>query len=453
MSKNESDEDRPGRSEDVAFYRLLLARVPDAVFRYRLFPRPKFEYMSPAIASLTGYSPEEYYADPKLVLKASLPEDRALILRAMHDPTASDVPTTLRLQRKDGSVIWAEHRLTPLTDEHGRAVAIDGVVRDVTGRVESELRLKAHEDRFSSMAEATTVGLVTADGDGTITFINAAGAKMLGYDAPKDLIGKSIFIFVPQNAHARMGEMWARAKAAGGFPPSTRDVQAVRRDGTTFPAEVSFCSWVQAGEVHHGAVVRDLSERQRYMDRERLAFAALTSAANGVVITDVAGAIQWTNPAFTKMTGYSAEEVMGHNPRFLKSGKHNQEFYKRLWDTVVAGEVWSGVVTNRKRDGTLYTEEQTITPVRDEQGRITHFVAIKLDVTSRQVAQEQVTQKLREVAALNRMFQQQFAQRDELSKATSRLAQSLNQLAGETEQVAKQVEAIQQMSDPGRTLG
>ena len=130
-------------------------------------------------------------------------------------------------------------------------------------------------------------------------------------------------------------------------------------------------------------VAIDISKRKRAEERILLQSAALESAANGIVITDAQGTIQWTNAAFTRLTGYSREEALGQNPRILKSGKQDASVYKNLWNTILAGKVWTGEIANRKKDGKLYTEEMTIAPVRSATGEITNFVAIKQDVTER----------------------------------------------------------------------
>lgn len=122
----------------------------------------------------------------------------------------------------------------------------------------------------------------------------------------------------------------------------------------------------------------------------RLRTAALEAAANGMVITDKKGRIQWVNPAFTRLTGYSAAEALGQNPRILKSGVHSQPFYKQMWDTILSGQIWSGEVYNRRKDGSIYPEEMTITPIRSPEGEITHFVAVKQDVTERKQREEQL---------------------------------------------------------------
>ncbi len=119
----------------------------------------------------------------------------------------------------------------------------------------------------------------------------------------------------------------------------------------------------------------------------KLQSSALEAAANGIVITDINGKINWVNTAFTKLTGYTKEEVYSQNPRVLKSGIHDASFYKKLWETVAAGEVWEGEIVNRKKDGSFYTEEMTITPLRNDNDEITNYIAIKHDITQRKNTQ------------------------------------------------------------------
>lgn len=109
--------------------------------------------------------------------------------------------------------------------------------------------------------------------------------------------------------------------------------------------------------------------------------AAFDASATGLVITDVAGIIQSVNPAFCQMTGYSRDDLIGHNPRILKSGEHPPSFYRDLWKTILSGQVWYGTLINRRKDGALYHERQTITPIRDNDGRICHFIACKEDIS------------------------------------------------------------------------
>ena len=132
----------------------------------------------------------------------------------------------------------------------------------------------------------------------------------------------------------------------------------------------------------------DVDERKHAEERLHLQAAALESAANSILVSDREGTILWVNRAFSDLTGYAAEEVRGRNPRLLMSGTQSKEFYAKLWQTISTGNIWHGEFTNRRKDGSLYEEEQTITPVRSGRGDITHFVAVKQDITERKRSEE-----------------------------------------------------------------
>lgn len=147
----------------------------------------------------------------------------------------------------------------------------------------------------------------------------------------------------------------------------------------------------------------DISDYKRLEAEARLKNAAVESAYNAVVITDRNGDIRWVNSAFERLTGYTAAEASGKNPRdLIRSGLHGQEFYAGMWDTILSGNVWAGEMTNRKKSGELYREEMTITPLLDEQGKVANFIAIKNDITERALAQERIAENLKEKEALLR---------------------------------------------------
>lgn len=152
----------------------------------------------------------------------------------------------------------------------------------------------------------------------------------------------------------------------------------------------------------------EIAERRRAEDQLRLQFSVLQSADNGLAITGRDGVIQWVNAAFTRLTGYTATEAVGQNPRVLKSGRQSPEFFKDLWQTILSGRVWHGELVNKRKDGSLYPEEMTITPVADADGKITHFVAVKQDITARKQA-EAAMQKTAADLARSNLDLEQFA--------------------------------------------
>jgi PAS domain S-box-containing protein len=134
---------------------------------------------------------------------------------------------------------------------------------------------------------------------------------------------------------------------------------------------------------------KSLELKQKQVEaRLHLQSLALEAAANCILITDKDGTILWANHAFTVLTGYTLEEAIGQNLRILKSGVHDAAFYKHLWQTILSGNVWRSEIMNRRKDGALYTEEATITPVKNQEGKITHFIAVKNDITARKQIEE-----------------------------------------------------------------
>jgi len=132
----------------------------------------------------------------------------------------------------------------------------------------------------------------------------------------------------------------------------------------------------------------------------------LEAAANAIMITDENGRIIWVNKAFTETTGYAFSEVIGKNPRLLKSGKQNRDFYKEMWNTILAGKVWRNTLINRCKDGRLNQEDMTITPIRSRAGNITHFIAIKQDITELQQALSELKLKGEELAGMTQQLWQ-----------------------------------------------
>jgi PAS domain S-box-containing protein len=130
------------------------------------------------------------------------------------------------------------------------------------------------------------------------------------------------------------------------------------------------------------------SQRLDVIEHASLA-AAVEHAADGIVITDIGGTIQYVNSSFTAMTGYTSEEAVGRNPRLLKSGRHPAVFYKNMWETIGSGQVWRGELINRRKDGTVYQEESRISPVADSNGGIVGYISIKRDITERKSAEQE----------------------------------------------------------------
>ena len=225
------------------------------------------------------------------------------------------------------------------------------------------------------------------DRDGNITYANQKFCE-INQRSPEELIGKN-HRFAQSGYHPPefYEELWRTITQGEVWHGQIRNRA---RDGSLYWADTTIVPFMDDdGEPYQFvAISTDITEIKQAEAQLRVQAAALETAANGIIITDRDGNIQWVNNAFTDITGYTRDEAIGETPRLLKSDQQGEEFYNDMWQTVLAGRVWHGEMVNRRKDGSLYTEEQTISPVYDEQGEITHFISIKQDITERQQTEQ-----------------------------------------------------------------
>ena len=229
--------------------------------------------------------------------------------------------------------------------------------------------------------------LIVVNPDGTIGTVNRATLHLLGYEE-HELLGQHITILFPHKKELFSGKTYEELLQKNAI--DFGEVTYRTKDGLSIP--ILFSEAIMRDEDGHiqgvACVGKDMTQIKKAEEQLQLHGAALESTAHAVVITDRRGRITWANPSFTVLTGYSVNEAIGQDMRILKSGRHDQKFYQNLWDTVLSGQVWQGEITDRKKDGTLFMAEQTITPVLNSSGEVTHFISIKQDVTERKQAED-----------------------------------------------------------------
>lgn len=247
--------------------------------------------------------------------------------------------------------------------------------------------IKVSEARFRSIVDIVPDAILLVNEFSEIVLANAQSTSILGY-ASNELIGMQIAEILPDgwvdHEQARQAELASsQAHRQAPWIDSNQEISARRKDGAQFPAEIH----ISAMHTPNGdlllAAIRDITQRKNAEEQLHLQSSALESAATGIVITQIDGSILWVNPAFTQITGFDLQEVTGRNPRILNSGAHTAEFFENMWKTILAGKIWQGETINRRKDGSLYVENQTIAPVRDPRGNITHFISTKQDVSQR----------------------------------------------------------------------
>ena len=234
--------------------------------------------------------------------------------------------------------------------------------------------------------------------EGAVLDINNALAKIVGYQR-EELIGKKSFTeFLTENSLKLVYERY-RKRLRGEDVPSHYTIEIKTRYGKIRILDAYIQLVEYNGKPATLGIYIDNTEREELrksteatLRMQRKLIAAINYAPDAIIITDIDGTIRYVNPAFTKITGYFPSEVIGKNPRILKSGKHDKTFYKKLWNTLKAGKIWEGNFINKRKNGELYTENAVIAPVFDEKGKIAAYISIKRDITLQKKLEEQVIQ-------------------------------------------------------------
>ena len=272
-------------------------------------------------------------------------------------------------------------------------------IRETLLRARSELpegrhsaeALQESEERFRRLAESAFEGIVISD-QGNVVDVSRHLAEMLGY-SPEELTGTPVLSLVAPEWRER-----AASQIRSGSEEAY-ELAALRKDGSVFPAEARPRAMRYGDRTLRVTAVLDISARKRNEQALRKLSRAMEQSPVSIVITDTKGAIEYVNPKFTLTTGYSSSEVLGISPRFLKTEITPPEQYERLWQAITAGHEWRGEWCNRKKNGEHLWESVSISPLKDDAGVITHYIAVNEDITERKHA-EQAQLKLQ--AALKR---------------------------------------------------
>jgi phosphoserine phosphatase RsbU/P len=288
---------------------------------------------------------------------------------------------------------------------------VAALVSERTTLIRSEAAREARrqgEARFRQITETAREGIWMLDPDLLTVFVNRRMAEMLGVTV-EEMVGKPVLAFLFDEDLERRRVVLARRKL--GVSEVFED-RYRRKDGAEVWARVSTTPSFDADGTFAGvlAMVSDITEqkhaaaeRRADLDRIALLSRAVEQTADGIMVANRDGVIEFVNPAFEATTGYSRDEIVGQTPRMLKSGQHTPAFYRTLWDEILAGRPFRGILVNRKKSGELYWASQTITPITADDGSIAHFVSVLRDITEVRRQQEQEVN-----VRLARNVQQQF---------------------------------------------
>ena len=238
--------------------------------------------------------------------------------------------------------------------------------------------LRSGSERLNAIVNNVVDGIVTVDERGIIESLNRTAEEMFGF-ASKSVVGKDFRSLIQPENRARYDP--ADFQSDSGTSGSVVEFTGMRSDKSEFAMELEGTRISVEGRPMIIHIVRDVTERRRSEKRLQLAATVFENTSEGIMITDRDGRILSTNPAFTAITGFSADEVLGQNPRILQSGMQTRDFYEAMWESITRTGHWQGEIINRRKNGEAYTQWLNINAVKDGSGRVSHYVGVTFDIS------------------------------------------------------------------------
>ncbi|MDE1890833.1 MAG: diguanylate cyclase [Planctomycetota bacterium] len=297
----------------------------------------------------------------------------------------------LKLVRPDKTTFYARVNGIAVSDHDKNEKQCQAVIVDATEHKQAEERQRESEYTMRAILDNTTAVIYIKDNQGRYTFINRQFEKL--FHLKRDEIkGKTPYDCFPKEVAASHLEN-DRKVFESKIPMEFDEVATHDNRSLHSYISVKFPLFDTHGNLYAVCgISTDITERKNMEEQLRELSCAVEQSPSVVVITDTDGVIQYVNPKFVQLTGYTPEEAIGKTPRILKSGKTPPDEYERLWNTITSGNAWQGELLNRKKNGEFYWENTRIAPIKDSTGVITHFVAVKEDVTERKRLEETIRQ-------------------------------------------------------------
>ncbi|MCX7145512.1 MAG: PAS domain S-box protein, partial [Sulfuritalea sp.] len=363
-------------SEDSMF-------VKDSKGRYLLF--------NPAACAMVGKTQQEVLGqDDSAIFPAA---DAELLMDTDRQIRTENLTRTTEevLQTAKGARTFLASK-GPLHDANGTVIGTFGISRDITERKRMELNLRLTADslketllRTQLLLDSSMDAVICMNQNGEVMVWNSRAEAIFGYTKAQ-AVGRTVAeLIVPPEYRERHRQGMARFIESGDpkIIGTRVEVPGMHADGRRFPIELTIGSLSDKGNTMFSAYVRDITGRKQIEESLRKLSLAVEQSPESIVITDVDAIIEYVNEAFVANTGYSREEAIGRNPKFLQSGKTPAATYVSMWSTLAAGEPWKGELYNKRKDGSDYIEFVIVTPIRQADDSVTHYVAVKEDITEK----------------------------------------------------------------------
>ncbi|NBC46399.1 MAG: EAL domain-containing protein [Gammaproteobacteria bacterium] len=379
--------------ESTESYRVLAEHNPE--WEYWLGPEGHYRYVSPACRDVTGYGPEAFLADPGLFRRLLHPDDldawnqHAAESEAPKPPSTEAKTLQLRIRASNGETRWIEHVCKPVTGDDGRDLGERGVNRDVTERKRFQDALARSEALLNATGRLAKVGGWEFYPISQRFNLTAVAREILGIEPVQSEPLRDLVPLLDTRDRPKLRAA-ARHALSQGRPYDLR-VRLAKGDNRPTWLQLTCQPIVSGGRVGSliGAV-QDITTRVEAEKSLRQAARVLESTAEGVVITDPEERILAVNNAFTEITGYSGDEVLGKTPRILKSDRHPPTFYEAMWKALKETGSWRGEIWNVHKNGEVCPELMTISTVWDDNQEVTEYVGVFRDITHIKRSEEQL---------------------------------------------------------------
>jgi diguanylate cyclase (GGDEF)-like protein/PAS domain S-box-containing protein len=370
--------------DDIQAMQALIDALPVAVFvkdaesKFLLMNKACEDQWGMRFSELQGTDASQFF--PAEQMKFFLEKDREVFAGGCQvDFEEIFWSATLKLDR------FGHTYKKPVYDESGKPLYLICITTDITDRKVSEEDLKVRDERFQALFERASEGILLISPQGEFIACNNSFAEMHGYTVQEMLILNIKDLDTPYSAQ-HVPERMKRIFAGESL---TFEVENYRKDGSTFPMEVSASLIDVGGERLIQAFSRDISERKLSEERLRV-LAVAFETHEGILITDAKANIIKVNQAFQDITGYSSEDVLGKNPRMLSAGLQDKDFYLDMWNQLFEHGTWAGEIWDKRKNGQIYPKWLTITAVSDKFGKTTEYVAIFKDITEHKRVEEEI---------------------------------------------------------------
>lgn len=374
-------------------FRLISNLTSDYVFATKIKEHGEVEldWVMGAFEKITGYTVAEYKAIGGWYAVVH-PEDREKDLSDFNKLSNNEkVISVVRTIHKNGNIVWTRSYASPIWDEdENKLIGIYGAAQDITEQKLAEEELRKSELHFRSVWENSASGMRLTDENGKIIAINSAFCQIIGKNK-NELEGFELGVIYPE-AEREMIKLKHKERFRERSVNKFVEKEFLLWNGKKvwFRVVNSFIESDGEKPLLLG-VFTDVTEQKLSEGAIKKLSQAVEQSAGSITITDINGNIEYVNKKFEEISGYSFQEVKGKNARVLKSGRTTTEEYKKMWETIKAGNEWRGTFHNKRKDGSLYWEATTISPMKNSEGVITNFLAIKDDITQDKIKEEQLT--------------------------------------------------------------